>query len=63
MRKCITPDRSCYCLTKDKMYEIISEEPGIFANEPYVTLLDDNGIEVQCHASRFTEEVPKDDSE
>lgn len=43
-----------YTLTEGKIYTCLyGLEDGIFANRPFVTVINDNGKEVGAHASRF----------
>lgn len=46
--------RDLYELTTDKHYLVHKdEEEGIFPNRPYVTVIDNYGKPLVCHASRF----------
>lgn len=41
-------------LTYGKEYELLHGiEPGMVPTRPFVTVIDDNGKEFHCHASRF----------
>lgn len=51
--KCIRAVRNERSLVSGKNYTVLKdEEPGIFINEPYVTINGEEGP-VICHASRF----------
>lgn len=52
--KCIGDRMSDGALTEGKVYEALNGiEPGIFKNEPYVTVIDDLGKKRRWHLSRF----------
>lgn len=51
--KC-TGARTATNLTTGKNYVVVKdEEPGIFADRPFVTVQGDRNLPIACHASRF----------
>jgi len=44
-----------HSLTKGKEYKFIEKQPGIFPDQPFTIVEDENGVRFSAHSYRFEE--------